>query len=133
MRERVVIGCGLLLFVALFAYPMWHGALARRTAIIPELKLPPPTEKECVLPTAEMRAAHMQLLNQWRTESVRNGVHTYTAFNGKRYDISLSGTCATQCHSKQEFCDRCHNYAGVSGPYCWNCHVDRNQLARSAR
>jgi hypothetical protein len=131
MRERVIIGCGLVLFVSLFAYPVWHGVLARKAPIAPELKLST-TDKQCVLPTAEMRAAHMQLLNRWRTISVRDGVHTYTAFNGRKYDIGLSSTCTSQCHSKQEFCDRCHSYAGVSGPYCWDCHVDRNQLARSA-
>ena len=38
------------------------------------------------------------------------------------YDISLAGTCM-KCHSnKAEFCDRCHDYAGVS-PDCWSCHV----------
>ena len=26
--------------------------------------------------------------------------------------------------NKAGFCDRCHDYSGVSGPYCWNCHSD---------
>ena len=43
--------------------------------------------------------------------------------------ISLTGTCLQQCHvNKQEFCDRCHNYAAAS-PYCWDCHIDPRQAA----
>ncbi len=43
----------------------------------------------------------------------------------------LTGTCLTGCHTnKADFCDRCHNYAGVS-VYCWECHVDPKLARRS--
>jgi hypothetical protein len=35
--------------------------------------------------------------------------------------MSLSQGCLG-CHSnKEQFCDTCHNYAGVK-PNCWSCH-----------
>ncbi len=69
-----------------------------------------------------MRANHMRLLNDWRDLVVREGERTYTAADGKVYEISLTGTCL-KCHSNKEtFCDRCHDYAGVT-PSCWNCHI----------
>ncbi|MBI4875142.1 MAG: sulfate reduction electron transfer complex DsrMKJOP subunit DsrJ, partial [Acidobacteria bacterium] len=84
-------------------------------------------------PTPYMRTSHMDLLIQWREQAVRNHNRAYTAFDGKKYDISLSGTCLTQCHAaKADFCDRCHNYSGVSA-YCWDCHVDARQAARSGQ
>ena len=71
-------------------------------------------------PASYMRGSHMQLLIEWRDEAVREGERTLRAFNGKTYDMSLTRTCLTQCHTnRNEFCDRCHDYAGVSDPYCW--------------
>jgi hypothetical protein len=61
------------------------------------------------------------LLSQWKEQSVRNGIKTYTASDGRVYDISLTDTCM-ECHpNKADYCDRCHNYIGVT-PYCWDCH-----------
>ncbi|HUL36575.1 MAG TPA: hypothetical protein VLW47_02740, partial [Thermodesulfobacteriota bacterium] len=46
----------------------------------------------------------------------------YEASNHKTYNISLSRTCMN-CHKdKEEFCDQCHNYAGVTNK-CWDCHI----------
>jgi hypothetical protein len=72
----------------------------------------------------------MHLLMDWRDAAVRHDVHSFKAFNGKTYTMSLSGTClSSSCHTnKAEFCDRCHNYAAVS-VNCWDCHVDP-KLAR---
>jgi hypothetical protein len=59
---------------------------------------------------------------------VREHNRKFVAFDGKTYTISLTQTCM-KCHtSKAEFCDRCHEYAGVT-PYCWDCHIDP-KLAR---
>jgi hypothetical protein len=124
MRDRPLIFSGLLLFVAMFTFPMWRGILAGISARQPDLKLPV-TQKTCVLPRLQMRQRHMQLLMNWREDAVRHGQLTYTADDGKRYDVNLSKTCISQCHNnKAEFCDRCHQYAAVSGPYCFDCHVD---------
>jgi hypothetical protein len=82
--------------------------------------------KQCILPKEEMITGHMKLLNDWRTEVVRNGKRMYVASDGKTYEMSLQNECM-KCHSnKSQFCDQCHNYAGLqkdSDPYCWNCHI----------
>ncbi|MGI9101414.1 MAG: sulfate reduction electron transfer complex DsrMKJOP subunit DsrJ [Terriglobales bacterium] len=130
MRDRILIAVALLLFLTLVTYPMWHAVSAKTTASGPQLKLPA-NEKSCVAPTAFMRASHMKLLVDWREGAVRYNRLSYGAYNGKNYQVNLSSTCLGQCHTdKQEFCDRCHKYAAVSGPYCWDCHVDPKTAAR---
>jgi hypothetical protein len=130
MRDRVLIALGLVVFIVLVTYPVWHAAYAKTTTSGPQIKLPQ-QEKNCVAPVAYMRAAHMKLLIDWREGAVRDHQLTYTANDGKKYRVSLSNTCLGQCHTKrEEFCDRCHQYAAVSGPYCWDCHVDPATVAR---
>ncbi len=129
MRDRILISIGLLLFLVLFSYPAWHAVIAGTTTAGPDIKLPQ-QEKTCVAPRETMRAAHQKLLIQWREDAVRNGNLTYTAYNGKKYRVGLSTNCL-QCHdNKAQFCDRCHTYAGVSGPYCWDCHIDPTTARR---
>lgn len=120
---------GLAVFIVLATFPMWysHGGAAP----VPDPKLDTPVIKEmvhkqCILPKDEMITAHMKLLNDWRTQVVRDGKRMYVATDGKTYEMSLQNECM-KCHSnKSQFCDQCHNYAGLkqgSDPYCWNCHV----------
>jgi hypothetical protein len=132
MRERIFIALGLVLFLALFSYPVWWAVASGTKASAPQLQLPKQTST-CVAPVAYMRAYHMQLLSQWRTDVVRRGIHQYRAKDGHIYDASLSRTCLGQCHSKSDFCDRCHNYSGVSTSSCWQCHNDPQLTARSTR
>jgi hypothetical protein len=128
MRDRGLILGGLIVFLALVTFPFWYNTAARVSARPPELKLPP-RQKECVAPVAFMKTSHMQFLIDWREGAVRNNVRAFTAYNGKRYDVSLTGTCLG-CHAagaragQADFCGRCHDYAGVT-PTCWNCHNDR--------
>jgi hypothetical protein len=130
MRDRPQILVGLLIFVGLFTFPVWHAQAVKTSPGAPDVKLPA-HEKQCVAPLAYMRDSHMQLLVDWREGVVRNGQRQFTAFNGKVYDKSLTRTCLAQCHTnKAEFCDRCHTYAGVSTPYCWDCHNDSRLAAR---
>jgi hypothetical protein len=70
-----------------------------------------------------MRAEHMQLLNDWRDEVVREGMHEHTStLTGEHFSKSLVKTCM-KCHeSKEKFCDKCHDTLDVN-PYCWDCHV----------
>jgi len=127
MRDRVLIGCGMLVFLALASYPLWHAVYAATGTARPQVKLPE-QEKRCVAPLAYMRASHMQLLASWREDAIRNQRLTYTAYDGRTYRVSLSQTCLGQCHGgKKEFCDKCHTYSAVSGPYCWDCHVDAGE------
>jgi len=116
---------GIVIFLIVASVPFWYG---RGKAVSPpDLKLDTPAierlkEKLCVEPAPYMRANHMKLLSAWRESVVREGNRSYRATDGKVYKISLTGTCL-ECHSnKDQFCDRCHDYAGAK-PACWNCHI----------
>jgi hypothetical protein len=124
MRDRGIILAGLLFFLGLITAPAWYNLARGATSKGPELKLPA-GEKQCVASTAWMRAWHMDLLVSWREQVVREGNRSYRTPDGRLFNVSLTGTCLMRCHTvKTDFCDRCHNYAGVQGPYCWDCHVD---------
>lgn len=117
-----VIG-GLVVFLVIVTSPMWYHLAKGQAPVPPEIVIAPGAGDKCVAETEYMRANHMDLLNQWRDKVVRENHRTYVGFDGTEYDMSLSRTCMS-CHSnKSDFCDRCHNYAGVS-PYCWDCHVE---------
>jgi len=122
MYDAGKIIAGLLIFLVLVTSPMWYKAATGTKGEAPELKYVT-EEKACVADTEYMRALHMDLLNEWRDDVVRKDDREYHGLEGKVYEKSLSRTCMS-CHSnKEEFCDRCHNYAGVS-VYCWDCHVE---------
>jgi [DsrC]-trisulfide reductase subunit J len=122
MRDRGLILGGLALFVGLMTSPMWLNLAAGTSPKGPEPKLPT-QEEHCVAPVEYMRTSHMKLLASWREEVVRGSGRTFVAFDGTTYTMSLTQTCL-KCHgSKADFCDRCHEYAGVT-PYCWDCHID---------
>ncbi len=131
MRDRIWIVAGLAVFVALITAPFWRA----RRGVGNLTKLPiltlPANQTQCVAPVSYMRAAHMKLLMDWRFQVVREGERRYVAFNGKVYQKSLTQTCLG-CHNKEQFCDRCHAYVGVSGPYCWNCHNQPQARAAAA-
>jgi hypothetical protein len=111
---------GLIIFLILVTFPVWFNL--GKAATPPELQLPA-TEKECIEPKGFMRAKHMELVDLWRTEVVRNGKRIYVGASGRMYDMSLQNTCMS-CHSsKSKFCDKCHNYVAVA-PNCWNCHIE---------
>lgn len=123
MGDRPLIYGGLCLFVALVTFPVWKGVAAQSSTKGPEVKAVV-DKKQCVAPRAYMREAHMELLMAWRDGKVRRQERHYTAHDGTVYNVSLTGTCLTQCHgSKDKFCDSCHEYAGVSAPNCWGCHT----------
>jgi len=131
MRDRVWILAGLAVFVAVITLPAWTRLATLRQSRSPDLVLPA-NQKDCVLPASQMRATHMKLLLQWRDDVVRKDVHTFKAYDGKVYNMSLTSTCLS-CHNKTEFCDRCHSYAGVSMPSCWDCHLDPRLAAGGAK
>ena len=131
MRDQGLIIGGLAVFLGLITFPITYNVMSGKTSEPPKLQLPA-AEKQCVAPIEYMKASHMKLLFQWRDERVRQGVRTYTAYNGKTYTISFTGTCLSQCHTdKAEFCDRCHNYVGIRTPNCTDCHVDPKLIQRS--
>jgi hypothetical protein len=123
MKDKNKILAGLGIFIAAITLPFWFNM--GKAAPAPQLELTAKAKeaKTCVMPTAYMTTEHMQLLDVWRHNVVRNEMRTFVNAEGKQFDMSLSNTCL-DCHSnKAEFCDRCHNYASVR-PYCWDCHID---------
>ncbi len=134
MRDRLIVAAVVAAAAIVLAWPAWARVAGWNRPEAPELAravVPPELARaeraalasaRCVEPVAFMRASHMTLLADWRELAVRQGVRTYTAADGREFEISLSGTCL-RCHrDKAKFCDRCHDYAAVS-PGCWDCHV----------
>ena len=120
MYDRIKIVIGLLVFILLVLTPFFYN---KKEAKAPPTLVKPVSAATCVLPAAEMRAKHMQLLNTWRDEVVRDGDRTPVVIEGKEYPKSLQLACM-ECHtSRVNFCDRCHNYSSVRQPYCWDCHL----------
>lgn len=122
--DKGKIFLGLAIFVGLVASPFWYNPVFGTGASAPpEVKLPAAPAK-CVLPKAEMRASHMQVIYDWRETVVREGARTYKHPDGTDRPMSLSNTCLG-CHEagKKEFCDKCHGYLAVQ-PFCWDCHFD---------
>jgi hypothetical protein len=123
MYNKGKIITGLVIFVVFFTSPFLYGLVKSGPAPEPELTPKAKEAKVCVETKEFMVESHMQMLNVWRDEAIRNGKRIYVATDGKEYVVSLQNTCM-DCHSnKSKFCDQCHNYAGVS-PYCWDCHIE---------
>ncbi len=121
--HKKLVMTGLAVFIAVMTLPFWYNY--GKAAPAPKLELTKEAKeaKVCIRPTDVMRTDHMQILDVWRDEVVRNGVRTYVNEEGKAFNMSLSNTCLG-CHSnKAEFCDKCHNYTSTD-PYCWDCHID---------
>ena len=122
MHDAGKIIAGLVVFLAIATSPMLYQWAKGAVPGAPELTITPENQN-CVAPTQYMRSFHMDLLDDWRDEAVRDGDRSYVAFDGKVYEKSLATTCLSSCHSnKGEFCDRCHEYVGAE-PYCWDCHA----------
>lgn len=121
-------GGRIIAFAALFCLAVLSPFIVNlaNAAPAPETSLDTPAinaqkAKECVASTEYMKDNHMQLLDEWRNDVVRDGSREYESASGQVYEKSLDGTCL-ECHSnREEFCDSCHDYASVD-PYCWDCH-----------
>jgi hypothetical protein len=117
MYDAKYIIPGLVIFLLLILMPYWWTwALGAGEAPVLE-----PLEGQCVLEGGQMKGEHMQILDDWRDEVVRDGERYYLHPDGETREKSLTNTCLG-CHGdKTQFCDKCHDYAGVD-PYCWDCH-----------
>ena len=114
---------GLIIGLAFLLFPFWYNHGSAGKAPAPELTAKAKEAKECIAETPFMRTSHMNLLDQWRNDVVRDGERYYTTRNNKVYYKSLQVTCL-DCHSnKSKFCDQCHNYMAVT-PLCWDCHIE---------
>lgn len=121
MYDAGKIITGIAVFLLLATSPVWYNLARGHSSDVPELELPA-GETACVADRDFMRAAHMNLLNQWRDEVVRHEHRIYVSEDGREFTMSLTNTCL-DCHGdKAKFCDRCHDYTMVD-PYCWDCHI----------
>ena len=77
MHDRPIIVAGLIVFIGLFTFPIWHARAKSTLPIAPDIKLPL-QEKQCVAPAGYMRDSHMQLLADWREEVVRTNQRQFT-------------------------------------------------------
>lgn len=125
MRDRSKILIGLAIFVILVTFPFWGRLAAAGEPELgrDELVYPDPSKATaCIEDSAWMAANHPHLLNEWRDDLVRRGITEYTSSSGQTYLMSLTKTCL-DCHeSRDDFCNRCHDYADVT-PTCWDCHT----------
>ena len=127
MYNKGTIIAGLAIFVLFVTFPIWYNGLD--AGPLPKPELPPGGEKLCVAPASEMRDTHMQLLNEWRDDVLRNSDRVSVTVDGKEYRKGLQTACM-QCHSnKEKFCDSCHEYAAVQ-PTCWDCHLTPVEAAK---
>ena len=122
MYDSGKIIAGLIIFVGLFTSPFWYDTSNGKALQRPQLVLPSnPNQQVCVADSTFMRCDHMVLLNDWRSQVVRDGKTDYMSNTGKQFEMKYTKTCLG-CHpNTAEFCDQCHNYVGVN-PYCWDCH-----------
>jgi hypothetical protein len=128
MHDTGKVLSGLAIFLAVVASPVWYQALKGESVGPPDLKIDSESPV-CVAATTYMRSLHMDLLNDWRDEAVRDGERTYVGLEGVEYEKSIGGTCLGSCHANQEeFCDRCHEYVGAE-VYCWDCHTEQKSDA----
>lgn len=140
----------LIIFVAFLSFPFFYNMGKANAG--PDINLNTPAiqqlaDKQCVESPEFMRANHMQLLSQWREESVRNGQSVYINSQGKSFEISLQDTCL-KCHTTEaekaakaagvsnpavdpspQFCASCHDYSAVK-PLCWSCHFEPKEAAK---
>ena len=126
MYNKGTVIAGLAIFVLFVTFPIWFNGLD--AGPLPKPELPPGGEKECVAPASEMRDKHMQLLNEWRDDVLRDADRVSVTVGGKEYRKGLQMACM-QCHSnKEKFCDTCHEYTAVQ-PTCWDCHLTPTEAA----
>ena len=133
MNDMTKIIIGLIIFIIVITLPITYN-LATQSSLngAPDVIIPLSAGDKCVRSAEYMRPYHMDLLNEWRDEVVREGNRFTTGPRGDQIEMSLTKTCL-DCHSnKEEFCNRCHNYLAVD-PYCWDCHITPDEIEIAAK
>ena len=132
MSDTGKIVIGLIVFLIIMTFPVWYNIVNGVTSMQdPEIATKDiPGKDKCVRSAEYMRPFHMDILNDWRDEVVRQGDRFTVGPYGQQIEKSLSNTCM-DCHSnKENFCDRCHNFMAVD-PYCWDCHIMPSEVAET--
>jgi hypothetical protein len=120
MHDAGKVIIGIIVFLALITFPIWYNVAGGKATYVPELERA--NGGPCVRDSAWMTANHMDLLNDWRDQVVRDGDRFFVGADGVRRERSLSNTCLGCHENKDQFCDKCHDYMAVE-PYCWDCHI----------
>lgn len=125
MYDKKLIIPIIVIFTVLMTFPIWFNRGNAGDAPQPKIKK---GLKECVRDTQFMRTSHMQLLNDWRDNVVREkGARFGKTKQGTSFERSLQKGCM-KCHdNKKKFCDTCHEYTAVK-PYCWDCHIEPKEM-----
>jgi hypothetical protein len=113
---------GVVIILLLGAGPAWVASVRAAGRVeLPQPLVDVHCSKRCVEPAASMREHHPEMLASWRMVAVRQGERLHQTPDGRKFPMSLSGTCLG-CHgSAAGFCDRCHSEVGVTLT-CWQCH-----------
>lgn len=99
MYDKGKIITGIVIFLGLMTFPFWMSL--GKAVNPPEAEIAQQLGEECIEDAEYMRENHMKLLNDWRTEVVREGDRIYVASDGEKYEKSLQNTCL-KCHAKGE-------------------------------
>jgi hypothetical protein len=125
MYDSSKVIAGIIIFLLLISSPIWYNMASGKASYVPQVQIDT-SQTQCVESKEYMRANHMDLLDDWRMEVVRGESRIYKASDGKEYEKSLTNTCMS-CHmDRTEFCVKCHDYAAVKQPKCWDCHNDNS-------
>ena len=130
MYDSSKVITGIIIFLLLITTPIWYNMASGKASYVPEIQIDT-SQTQCVVSKEYMRANHMDLLDDWRMEVVRGESRVYKASDEKKYEKSLTNTCMN-CHTdRTEFCVKCHDYAAVKQPKCWDCHNDNSVMLSS--
>jgi hypothetical protein len=124
--DKGKIFLGLAIFLGLVASPFWYNPVFGTGKSAPPVVKLPAAPAQCVLPRAEMRASHMQVIYDWRETVVREGARIHRTSDGREYQMSLSNT-ASPATREEGACSTCHLPRGQ--PFCWDCHFDPKEQA----
>ena len=126
MYDKSKILAGLVIFFGVLSFPFWYTVASGNAGYYPEVEKAA-HGTHCFREKQTMISTHMELLNEWRDDVVRDGKREQITIDDRKYDKSLTNACL-YCHeNKDKFCDQCHDYLGVD-PYCWDCHVDPKEF-----
>ncbi len=142
-KDAWKVAIGVVIFLGFFTFPIWYNLAV---AGDPESGRPVrPNTEQCML-NEEEKLSHMQLLDEWRDEVVREGHRVLEEPRAGHREKSLTRSCMSDgCHRRSEDvhrsdgtfvppCASCHLYVGVEGDlfnevYCWDCHLESMELA----
>jgi hypothetical protein len=99
------------------------GARAEGRVAKPAISVDP-TRGHCVAPPEEMRRNHMAMLQHQRDRTLRLGERGAKVSLNACVNCHAGKTSGRVIGSRQEFCEGCHAYAGVTLD-CFECHQSK--------